>query len=158
MKITLAQSLEWFGVLTAIVYSLLVASNTGLEFLGFALLLISAFSIGLWAYLGGHRGILLLQFFYATAGIIGMLRWFLTTPSRWRLHRKRAVSGLSTMAFMASRLTFFLRQFETIVATFQHRCLFPRRCLQNFSNHRSSLLSHARLFLNGHLGIGKCRG
>jgi hypothetical protein len=76
MKITLAQSLEWFGVLTAIVYSLLVASNTGLEFLGFALLLISAFSIGLWAYLGGHRGILLLQFFYATAGIIGMLRWF----------------------------------------------------------------------------------
>lgn len=76
MKITAAQSLEWFGVLTAIVYSLLVASNTGLEFLGFALLLISAFSIGLWAYLGGHRGILLLQFFYATAGIIGMLRWF----------------------------------------------------------------------------------
>jgi len=76
MKITLAQSLEWFGVLTAIVYSLLVASNTGLEFLGFALLLISASSIGLWAFLGGHRGIFLLQFFYATAGIIGMLRWF----------------------------------------------------------------------------------
>ena len=76
MKFTLAQSLEWFGVLTAIVYSLLVASNTGLEVLGFALLLISAFSIGLWAYLGGHRGILLLQFFYATAGVIGMLRWF----------------------------------------------------------------------------------
>jgi hypothetical protein len=76
MKITLAQSLEWFGVLTAIVYSLLVASNMGLEFFGFALLLISAFSIGLWAYLGGHRGILFLQFFYATAGIIGMLRWF----------------------------------------------------------------------------------
>ncbi len=76
MKITLGQSLEWFGVLTAILYSLLVASNAGLEFLGFALLVISAFSIGLWAYLGGHRGILLLQFFYATAGIIGMLRWF----------------------------------------------------------------------------------
>ena len=76
MKITAAQSLEWSGVLTAIVYSLLVASNTGLEFLGFALLLISAFSIGLWAYLGGHRGILLLQFFYASAGVIGMIRWF----------------------------------------------------------------------------------
>ena len=52
MKITVTQSLEWFGVLTAIVYSLLVASNTGLEFSGFALLLISACSIGLWAYLG----------------------------------------------------------------------------------------------------------
>ena len=67
MKITVTRSLEWFGVLMAIVYSILVASNTGLEFLGFALLLISAFSIGLWAYLGGHLGILLLQFFYATA-------------------------------------------------------------------------------------------
>ena len=53
MKITVAQSLEWVGVLTAIVYSLLVASNTGLEFLGFALLLISAFSVGFWVYLGG---------------------------------------------------------------------------------------------------------
>ncbi len=76
MKLTVIQLLEWFGVLMAIMYSLIVASNTGLEFLGFALLLISAFSIGFWAYLGGHLGILLLQFFYATAGIIGMFRWF----------------------------------------------------------------------------------
>ena len=68
--------LEWFGVLTAIVYSLLVAFNIGAEFIGFSLLLISAISIGLWAYLGRHRGILCLQFFYALAGIIGMLRWF----------------------------------------------------------------------------------
>ena len=71
-----AQWLEWFGVITAIVYSLLVASNTGLEFIGFTLLLVSSFSIGLWAYRGGHRGMLLLQFFYATAGVIGMLRRF----------------------------------------------------------------------------------
>ena len=61
MKITVAQSLEWVGVLTAIVYSLLVASNVGLEFLGFALLLISAFSIGLWAYLGG-----IMAFYYCS--------------------------------------------------------------------------------------------
>ena len=66
---------EWLGVATAVVYSLLVASNTGFEFLGFTLLLLSAFSIGIWAYLGKHRGILFLQFFYATAGIIGMIRW-----------------------------------------------------------------------------------
>ncbi len=66
---------EWIGVATAIVYSLLVASNTGLEFVGFTLLLISSASIGVWAWLGKHRGILLLQFFYATAGIIGMIRW-----------------------------------------------------------------------------------
>jgi hypothetical protein len=68
--------LEWFGVVTAIVYSLLVAFNIGAEFVGFAMLLISAIAIGLWAYLGQHRGILFLQFFYALAGIIGMLRWF----------------------------------------------------------------------------------
>ena len=71
-----AKYLEWFGVVTAIVYSLLVASNTGSEFVGFALLLISAISIGLWAHFGKHLGIFLLQFFYALAGIIGMLRWF----------------------------------------------------------------------------------
>ena len=68
--------LEWFGVVTAILYSLLVASNVGAEFLGFLLLVVSAISIGLWAYLGRHRGILLLQFFYALAGMLGMFRWF----------------------------------------------------------------------------------
>jgi len=68
--------LEWGGVFLAIIYSLLVAFNIGAEFLGFALLLFSAILIGLWAYLGGHKGILFLQFFYASAGIIGMIRWF----------------------------------------------------------------------------------
>ena len=68
--------LEWFGVITAILYSMLVASNIGLEFIGFLLLLASAISIGLWAYLCQHKGILFLQFFYASAGVIGMLRWF----------------------------------------------------------------------------------
>ena len=67
---------EWLGVVTAIAYSLLVASNTGLEFIGFTLLLLSSFLIGIWAFLDKHRGILFLQFFYATAGIIGMIRWY----------------------------------------------------------------------------------
>ena len=71
-----SKALEWFGVLTAIIYSIMVALNIGIEFVGFFLLLISAISIGYWAYLGQHRGILLLQFFYATAGIIGMVRWY----------------------------------------------------------------------------------
>ena len=62
--------LEWLGVITAIIYSLLVALNIGAEFLGFALLLISAILIGLWAYFGKHRGILLLQIFYASAALI----------------------------------------------------------------------------------------
>lgn len=67
---------EWLGVVTAIAYSLLVASNTGMEFIGFTLLLLSSLLIGIWAYLGKHRGILFLQFFYATAGVIGMIRWY----------------------------------------------------------------------------------
>ena len=54
--------LEWTGVITAIIYSLLVALNIGAEFLGFALLLISAILIGLWAYLGNHRGIYYFKF------------------------------------------------------------------------------------------------
>jgi hypothetical protein len=68
--------LEWFGVITAITYSMLVAMNVGAEFVGFTLLFVSAIAIGLWAYTGKHRGILFLQFFYAAAGIVGMLRWF----------------------------------------------------------------------------------
>ncbi len=68
--------LEWAGVLTAILYSLFVALNIGLEFLGFSLLLISAMLIGYWAYKLNHKGILLLQIFYATAAILGMYRWF----------------------------------------------------------------------------------
>ena len=72
----LQKLLEWFGVFTAIVYSLLVALTIGEEFVGSTLLLISALAIGAWAYLGKHKGILFLQFFYASAGIIGMFRWF----------------------------------------------------------------------------------
>tara|TARA_Y100001970_G_scaffold40503_1_gene49884 strand:- start:7990 stop:8214 length:225 start_codon:yes stop_codon:yes gene_type:complete len=68
--------LEWSGVITAIIYSLLVAANIGAEFIGFTLLLISALLIGFWAFLGKHNGILLLQLFYASAGVIGMIRWF----------------------------------------------------------------------------------
>ena len=70
-----SKALEWFGVVTAIIYSMLVALNIGIEFVGFLLLFISALAIGYWAYLGKHRGILFLQFFYASAGIIGMIRW-----------------------------------------------------------------------------------
>ena len=68
--------LEWGGVITAILYSMLVAFNVGVEFFAFFLLLISAILIGLWSFIGNHNGILFLQFFYASAGIIGMIRWF----------------------------------------------------------------------------------
>jgi hypothetical protein len=54
---------EWLGVFTAILYSLLVAANIGAEFIGFTLLLASSAFIGIWAFLGKHKGILFLQFF-----------------------------------------------------------------------------------------------
>ena len=72
----MSKFLEWAGVITAILYSLFVALNAGLEFLGFSLLFISAILIGAWAYKLKYKGILLLQIFYASAGIIGMYRWF----------------------------------------------------------------------------------
>tara|TARA_B100001113_G_scaffold194699_1_gene159699 strand:+ start:28 stop:249 length:222 start_codon:yes stop_codon:yes gene_type:complete len=72
----LIKFLEWAGVITAILYSLFVALNIGLEFLGFSLLFISALLIGMWAYKLKYKGILLLQIFYASAGVIGMVRWF----------------------------------------------------------------------------------
>ena len=37
---------EWAGVITAILYSLFVAMNIGIEFFGFCLLLVSAILIG----------------------------------------------------------------------------------------------------------------
>ena len=67
---------EWAGVITAILYSLFVALNIGIQVIGFCLLLLSAILIGIWAYRGKHKGILLLQFFYASAGVVGMIRWF----------------------------------------------------------------------------------
>ena len=76
MSLTKNKILEWSGVVTAILYSLLVAMNIGAEFIGFILLLISAILIGLWSYFGKHKGILLLQIFYASAGIVGIIRWF----------------------------------------------------------------------------------
>ena len=68
--------LEWSGVLTAILYTLLVALNIGTEFYGFSLLVISAFFLGIWSYLKKYNGIFLLQIFYASAGMIGVIRWF----------------------------------------------------------------------------------
>ena len=76
MKVNTSKLLEWGGVITAILYSLLIALNINLEFLGFLLLLFSAFLIGLWSFIGNHKGILILQLFYALAAIIGMIRWF----------------------------------------------------------------------------------
>jgi len=59
----------------AIVYALLIASNTGSELLGFTLLLISAGLFAAWAVIDRRWAFLVLQFFYATSAIIGLIRW-----------------------------------------------------------------------------------
>ena len=76
MKINTSNFLEWGGVITAILYSLLIALNIDLEFFSFSLLLLSALLIGIWSFNGNFKGILILQLFYAIAAIIGMIRWF----------------------------------------------------------------------------------
>ena len=67
--------LEWGGVITAISYSLLIALNIGAELIGFLLLFISAVLIALWSFKENHKGILILQLFYASAAILGFFRW-----------------------------------------------------------------------------------
>ena len=76
MKLKISTILEWSGALTAILYSMLVALNIGAEFIGFSLLLLSAILLSLWSLQGDHRGILLLNLFYALAAVIGIIRWY----------------------------------------------------------------------------------
>ena len=76
MKINTSKFLEWGGVITAILYSFLIALNIDLEFLGFSLLLLSAILLAFWSLRGAHMGILILQIFYVIVSIIGMIRWF----------------------------------------------------------------------------------
>ena len=76
MKINSSKFLEWGGVITAILYSLLIALNIDMEFFGFTLLLLSSFLIGMWSFKKSYKGILILQLFYFIAAIIGMYRWF----------------------------------------------------------------------------------
>ena len=75
VKLNTSKILEWGGVFTAILYSIFIALNINLEVLGFSLLLLSALLIGLWSLKGNHKGILILQLFYAIAALIGIIRW-----------------------------------------------------------------------------------
>jgi len=56
-------------------YALLIASNTGNELLGFMLLLVSACLFAVWAVIDRRWTFLLLQVFYASSAIIGLIRW-----------------------------------------------------------------------------------
>ena len=66
---------EISGSVLAMIYALLIASNTGNEILGFSLLLISALLFAGWGILDKRWAFLLLQLFYAASAIIGLIRW-----------------------------------------------------------------------------------
>ncbi len=75
-KRMLTSIFEVTGSILAIVYALLVASNTGNEILGFSLLLLSSALFALWAVIDRRWAFLMLQFFYAISAIIGLIRWY----------------------------------------------------------------------------------
>jgi len=66
---------ETSGSVLAMAYALLIASNTGNEMLGFSLLLVSALLFAAWGWIDKRWAFLVLQFFYATSAIIGLVRW-----------------------------------------------------------------------------------
>ena len=66
---------EFLGSVLAMIYALLIASNTGNENLGFALLFISASLFAAWAIIDHRWTFLLLQAFYAASAIVGLIRW-----------------------------------------------------------------------------------
>ncbi|SLN69229.1 hypothetical protein [Ruegeria meonggei] len=66
---------EITGSVLAMAYALLIASNTGTELLGFALLLLSAGLFAAWAVIDHRWTFLLLQGFYAASAVIGLVRW-----------------------------------------------------------------------------------
>jgi len=66
---------EGTGSALAMAYALLIASNTGNEILGFALLLISSGLFSAWAVIDRRLAFLVLQFFYAASAVIGLFRW-----------------------------------------------------------------------------------
>ncbi len=66
---------EVSGSVLAMIYALLIASNTGNEILGFSLLLISALLFAAWAVIDKRWAFLALQFFYAASAVIGLIRW-----------------------------------------------------------------------------------
>ena len=78
MSMTTRKLISFFevtGSALAIVYALLIASNTGNELLGFSLLLVSSGLFAAWAVIDRRWAFLSLQFFYAASAVIGLVRW-----------------------------------------------------------------------------------
>ncbi len=66
---------EIIGSVLAMIYALAIALNIGAEMVGFSLLLVSSCLFAGWAVLDRRWTFLVLQAFYATSAIIGLIRW-----------------------------------------------------------------------------------
>ena len=66
---------EITGSVLAMAYALLIASNIGAETAGFTLLLVSSGLFAAWAVIDRRWMFLLLQAFYASSAVIGLVRW-----------------------------------------------------------------------------------
>lgn len=71
----LTKLFEITGSALAIIYAVAIASNTGMEILGFTLLLISASLFAAWAVIDRRWAFLLLQGFYIGSAVLGLVRW-----------------------------------------------------------------------------------
>lgn len=74
-KRKLTSVFEITGSILAMAYALLIASNIGAEMIGFSLLLVSSGLFAGWAVIDRRWTFLLLQLFYATSAVIGLIRW-----------------------------------------------------------------------------------
>jgi len=66
---------EFTGSALAIIYTLLIASNTNNEMLAFLVLLIGSIPFSIWAIIDKKWAFLLLQVVYAVSAVIGLVRW-----------------------------------------------------------------------------------
>ncbi len=66
---------EITGSVSAMIYAVLIASNTGNEMLGFSLLLLSASLFAAWAVIDRRWTFLMLQAFYGGSAVLGLIRW-----------------------------------------------------------------------------------
>ena len=73
---------EFSGSILAMIYAILIASNTGNEILGFSLLLISAILFAIWGFIDKRWAFLALQFFLCNFSIDRINKMGLTFISR----------------------------------------------------------------------------
>lgn len=69
-------SLDWVGALSGIIGALIIASNIGINWIGYIIFLVSSLC---YSYLGwkvNRKGLMVMNLFFIVINIIGLIRWF----------------------------------------------------------------------------------